>query len=235
MYIEFLSRQTVLVLLVLLLFQLFYRIHKLRITGCGLSSWGSNWEYFNKKVCVSRVKVISTAKRGPVYPYLWELERPDAELWRFAFRITRYFGELFTSVILAKYLQAHCSVKFCGSEFQPHIKFSNGNSSHSGWKTDLYFPSALCLCVCIYISTNSRYILCVSICQFSCELAGTHCKCKYKVVQIWPGQSVTYLHTNSPGHVWTILYTELIRFMRRFGVICRQIVVKRKEEEELET
>jgi hypothetical protein len=28
----------------------------------------------------------------------------------------------------------------------------------------------------------------------------------YKVVQIWPGQSVTCLHTNSPGHIWTTLY-----------------------------
>jgi hypothetical protein len=29
---------------------------------------------------------------------------------------------------------------------------------------------------------------------------------KYKVVQIWPGQTVTCLHTNSPGHIWTTLY-----------------------------
>jgi hypothetical protein len=29
---------------------------------------------------------------------------------------------------------------------------------------------------------------------------------KYKVVQIWPGQSVTCLHTNRPGHIWTTLY-----------------------------
>ena len=28
----------------------------------------------------------------------------------------------------------------------------------------------------------------------------------YKVVQLWPGQSVTCLHTNSPGHIWTTLY-----------------------------
>jgi hypothetical protein len=29
---------------------------------------------------------------------------------------------------------------------------------------------------------------------------------KYKVVQIWPGQTVTSLHTISPGHIWTTLY-----------------------------
>jgi hypothetical protein len=26
------------------------------------------------------------------------------------------------------------------------------------------------------------------------------------VVQIWPGQTVTCLHTNRPGHIWTTLY-----------------------------
>ena len=30
----------------------------------------------------------------------------------------------------------------------------------------------------------------------------------YKVVQIWPGQTVTSLHTISPGHIWTTLYME---------------------------
>ena len=29
---------------------------------------------------------------------------------------------------------------------------------------------------------------------------------KYKVVQIWPGQTVTCLDTNRPGHIWTTLY-----------------------------
>jgi hypothetical protein len=28
----------------------------------------------------------------------------------------------------------------------------------------------------------------------------------YKVVQIWPEQTMTCLHTNSPGHIWTTLY-----------------------------
>ena len=28
----------------------------------------------------------------------------------------------------------------------------------------------------------------------------------YKVVQTWPGQTVTCLHTNSPDHIWTTLY-----------------------------
>ena len=29
---------------------------------------------------------------------------------------------------------------------------------------------------------------------------------KYKVVEIWPGQTVTCLHTDRPGHIWTTLY-----------------------------
>ena len=28
----------------------------------------------------------------------------------------------------------------------------------------------------------------------------------YKVVQIWPRQTVTCLHTNRPGHIWTTCY-----------------------------
>jgi hypothetical protein len=46
----------------------------------------------------------------------------------------------------------------------------------------------------------------------------THISCRYqteakmyKVVQIWPGQTVTCWHTNNPGHIWTTLY--FIRFL----------------------
>jgi hypothetical protein len=31
---------------------------------------------------------------------------------------------------------------------------------------------------------------------------------KYKVVQIWPGQTVSCLHTISPGHIWTTVYMD---------------------------
>jgi hypothetical protein len=34
----------------------------------------------------------------------------------------------------------------------------------------------------------------------------TPCVEIYKVVYIWPGQTVTCLHTISPGHIWTTLY-----------------------------
>jgi uncharacterized membrane protein len=33
----------------------------------------------------------------------------------------------------------------------------------------------------------------------------------YKVVQIWPGQTVTCSHTISPGHIWTTLYITLVQ------------------------
>jgi hypothetical protein len=35
----------------------------------------------------------------------------------------------------------------------------------------------------------------------------------YKGVQIWPGQTVTCLHTNRPGHIWTSLYMIHIQFL----------------------
>ena len=31
----------------------------------------------------------------------------------------------------------------------------------------------------------------------------------YRVVQIWPGQTVTCLHTDRPGHIWTTLYSSV--------------------------
>jgi hypothetical protein len=40
---------------------------------------------------------------------------------------------------------------------------------------------------------------------------------RYKVVQIWPGQTVTCLHTNSPGHIWTILYNH--KFFRYSKIV----------------
>ena len=45
------------------------------------------------------------------------------------------------------------------------------------------------------LETTLKLALCVNIISYI-----------YKVVQIWPGQSVTCLHTNSHGHIWTTLY-----------------------------
>jgi hypothetical protein len=46
-----------------------------------------------------------------------------------------------------------------------------------------------CVCVCVCVRERENYSFTI-----------------YKVVQIWPGQTVTGLHTNSPGHIWTTLY-----------------------------
>jgi hypothetical protein len=43
---------------------------------------------------------------------------------------------------------------------------------------------------------------------------------KYKVVQIWPGQTVTNLHTNRPGHIWTTLYYQLHRILYWWRYVC---------------
>jgi hypothetical protein len=43
----------------------------------------------------------------------------------------------------------------------------------------------------------------------------------YKVVQIWPGQTVTSLHTISPGHIWTTLYNYVCTYV--FVYICIHI------------
>ena len=49
-----------------------------------------------------------------------------------------------------------------------------------------------------------------------------HRRMMYKVVQIWPGQTVTCLHTNSPGHIWTTLYYRTSWYetiVKCFGII----------------
>jgi hypothetical protein len=48
----------------------------------------------------------------------------------------------------------------------------------------------------------------------------------YKVVQIWPGQTLTCLHTNSPGHIWTTLYICTLAELITGGLrnwICHQV------------
>jgi hypothetical protein len=50
---------------------------------------------------------------------------------------------------------------------------------------------------------NNTY--CFSQQQWFSELASL-LRCMYKVVQMWPGQTVTCLHTISPGHIWTTFY-----------------------------
>jgi hypothetical protein len=62
-------------------------------------------------------------------------------------------------------------------------------------------------CFCSYLS------VCISAClffylytQYIYIYIYIYIYCVYKVVQIWPGKTVTCLLTNSPGHIWTTLY-----------------------------
>jgi hypothetical protein len=45
----------------------------------------------------------------------------------------------------------------------------------------------------------------------------------YNVVQIWPGQTVTCLHTNSPGHISTTLYNKEIVVLggRKYEIVLK--------------
>ena len=50
-------------------------------------------------------------------------------------------------------------------------------------------------------------MFCTVHCHVSSNKTPTECTClMYKVVKIWPGQTVTCLDTNRPGHIWTTLY-----------------------------
>jgi hypothetical protein len=59
---------------------------------------------------------------------------------------------------------------------------------------------ALGLPIVVCCANNSRRTMCTNFQWLSCATK------LYKVVQIWPGQTVTCLHTNRPGHIWTTLY-----------------------------
>jgi hypothetical protein len=56
---------------------------------------------------------------------------------------------------------------------------------------------------------NSGLYQPVAAYSFKCwyKLSDSH---TYKVVQIWPGQTVTCLHTSSPCHIWTTLYNHIM-------------------------
>jgi hypothetical protein len=61
---------------------------------------------------------------------------------------------------------------------------------------------------CIRAHTHIHTEMCNTYC-YSMEtmVSWTHLNVTlYKVVQIWPGKTVTCLHTNRPGHIWTTLY-----------------------------
>jgi hypothetical protein len=63
------------------------------------------------------------------------------------------------------------------------------------------------ICYCFSSATMiSRRHLNVTLLPVLFCLLFLRFKVMYKVVQIWPGQTVTFLHTNSPGHIWTTLY-----------------------------
>jgi hypothetical protein len=52
----------------------------------------------------------------------------------------------------------------------------------------------------------------------------------YKVVQIWPGQTVTCLHTISPGHIWTTLYLSQLKVKVRDSLTTNFIPPCRRTE-----
>jgi hypothetical protein len=68
------------------------------------------------------------------------------------------------------------------------------------------------------------WILFVKVDQKAAKLKKKTRQTMYKVVQIWPGKTVTCLHTNRPGHIWTTLYYKVT--MRR---VYETIVAVKKQ------
>jgi hypothetical protein len=88
----------------------------------------------------------------------------------------------------------------------------SSNSGHMN-RVNILLNELLRFCVIgasVVIFVNKlAWILCVphrALRQALCRNQQMHLWITYKMVQIWPGQTVTCLHTNSPGHIWTALY-----------------------------
>jgi hypothetical protein len=72
-----------------------------------------------------------------------------------------------------------------------------------------YFLSSLCVFYLLFFSCKRLLYSCLAIYRvliFLFNVLFPYIPVKSKVVQIWPGQTVTCLHTNRPGHIWTTLY-----------------------------
>jgi hypothetical protein len=67
---------------------------------------------------------------------------------------------------------------------------------------------------CIAYTQSTTYQMRL-ICMYM-YICMRECMCIYKVVQIWPGQTVTCLHTISPGHIWTTLHVCVCMYVGRW-------------------
>jgi hypothetical protein len=76
------------------------------------------------------------------------------------------------------------------------------------WKSNCLIVS----CVDVHVRVQRRGSSWKAV-TWPCRWTGTW---KCKVVQIWPGQTVTCLHTISPGHIWTTLYVNGSVSTRKF-------------------
>jgi hypothetical protein len=79
--------------------------------------------------------------------------------------------------------------------------YTQGGSNMTGTNCDLFThkSSRSYLNHLVYIYTYIYVYTYICIYSYMCVYI-------YKVVQIWLRQTVTCLHTNSPGHIWTTLY-----------------------------
>jgi hypothetical protein len=81
----------------------------------------------------------------------------------------------------------------CSSYIHKHVVVIDGRKYEYFLKCCSYV-----IFVCTLFYCNHLFF-CLNLCYFWC--VGM-----YKVVHIWPGQTVTCWHTISPGHIWTTLY-----------------------------
>jgi hypothetical protein len=79
-----------------------------------------------------------------------------------------------------------------------------------------------------YVSWVQNFIIYQSTCVGGIKDVEIHTTIqplwKYKVVEIWPGQTVTCLHTNSPGNIWTTLYMEFCFLLELYLLLIERLL-----------
>jgi hypothetical protein len=114
----------------------------------------------------------------------------------------------------------------------PYMTLSKNNFAETFWQFYLllggvvifakFCPYFACVASSIFLTTETQSNIESVSCEEIVKLAGLYFRTKlyvtlYKVVQILPAQTVTCLHTNIPGHIWTTLYIvhKLMYFFRK--------------------
>jgi hypothetical protein len=138
----------------------------------------------------------------------------ESHLWRLGFRIWQcFFPNPFPFVISYKFLMPIIGLDIFLSllVYWSLLILVSYGSERSDWTHVQVLHESFLFLITFLFHWSPRIVNNISlpiiyIRHPVARISEINCR-YYKVVQIWPGQTVTCLHTNRPGHIWTTLYS----------------------------